>query len=375
MKKIPLIKPEINASKLCQAVRKIAKTGMLTKGEYIQTFQDSLARYLRVKHIFAVSSCTAALHLALLAANVKEGDEVLVSDFSFPASANVIVHTGAKPVFVDIDLETFCLNIDDLKAKINMHAKKVKAIMIVHAFGYPANMSEIMKIARKNKLVVIEDAACAIGSKHKSKYCGTWGDLGCFSFHPRKLLTTGEGGAVVTNNPKLAERIEILRNHGGIYTKKGWEFVEAGFNYRLSELQAALGVEQLKTLGQTIKHRQKLARKYIQKLKKVKDIVCPTEPRDGNFNFQSFVILLPENIDRDDLVDFLKKQNIETTLGTYAMHLQKAFQEYKPSSCKNSRYAYKHSLTLPLYEKMNQAQMNYVVKNLKDYLEKFQDHD
>lgn len=367
MKKIPLIKPEIDPSKLCLAVRKIAKTGILTKGEYIQTFQDSLARYLRVKYVFAVSSCTAALHLALLAADVKEGDEVLVSDFSFPASANVIVHTGAKPVFVDIDLETFCLNMEDLKSKIT---KKTKAAIIVHPFGYPANMGDIMKIAKKHHLVVIEDAACAIGSKHKDKFCGAWGDLGCFSFHPRKLLTTGEGGAVVTNNPKLAERIEVLRNHGGIYTKKGWEFVEAGFNYRLSELAAALGVEQLKTLDQTIKNRQKLARKYIQKLKKIKGIVTPDDPKDGNFNFQSLVILLPENIDRDDLASYLKKQNIETTLGTYAIHNQKAYKDFRPSICKNSLIAYKRSLTLPLYGQMTEQEMNFVVKNLKDYMEK-----
>jgi len=361
MHKIPLIRPEIDASSLCQAVKKIAKTGMLTKGEYIQTFQKDLGRYLNVKYVFAVSSCTTALHLALLAIGIKAGDEVLVSDFSFPASANVIIHAGAKPVFVDIDLETFCLNMEDLKSKVS---KKTKAIMVVHAFGYPADMSEILKIAQKYKLVVIEDAACAIGSKHKSKFCGAWGDLGCFSFHPRKLLTTGEGGAVVTNNPKLAERIEILRNHGGIYTKKGWEFVEAGFNYRLSEIAAALGVEQLKTLDQTIKNRQKLARKYIQKLIKINGIIVQNEPKDGNFNFQSFVILLPADVDRDDLISFLKKQNIETTIGTYAMHTQKTYKDFKPDICKNSAFAYKHSLTLPLYDRMTDKEMNYVVKNV-----------
>jgi len=367
MKKIPLIRPEIDASSLCQAVKKIAKTGRLTKGPFLEEFQDSLARYLKVKYVFAVSSCTAALHLALLTADVKEGDEVLVSDFSFPASANVIVHTGARPVFVDIDLETFCLNIDDLKAKIS---KKTKAIIVVHAFGYPASMSEILEIAKKHKLIVIEDAACAIGSKHKGKYCGTWGDLGCFSFHPRKLLTTGEGGAIVTNNSKLAERIEVLRNHGGIYTKKGWEFVKAGFNYRLSELQAALGLEQLKTLDKTIQKRQKLARKYLQKLGRIEGIVISSEPKDGFFNFQSFIVLLPEKINRDELIRYLSERNIETTLGTYAMHLQKTYKDFKPDKCQNSEYAYKHSLTLPLYGQMKESEMNFVVKNLKEYLAK-----
>src|SRR3990167_6702689 len=234
MPKIPLVKPEFDYKKLTKDFEKIAKSGILTRGPYLAEFEKLLANYLKVKNVLATSSCTTALHLGLVAAGIKTGDEVLCSDFSFPATGNVIVQVGAKPVFVDIDLDTLCMDVGDLKKKITKSAsRRTKAIMVVHAFGYPANMSEIMKIARKYRLLVIEDAACALGSKHRRKMLGTWGDIGCFSFHPRKNITTGEGGAIVTNNPKLAKKIEILRNHGGIKTEKGWQFVEVGFNYRL----------------------------------------------------------------------------------------------------------------------------------------------
>lgn len=369
MKKIPLIKPEIDAVSLSRAIKNIAKTGILTKGPYLDQFQKSLEKYLCVKHAFATTSCTTALHLALVALDIKDGDEVLVSDFSFPASANVIVQVGAKPIFVDIDLKTFCLDLEDLKRKIS---KKTKAIMVVHAFGYPADMSEIAKIAKKHHLLVIEDAACAIGSKHKDKFCGTWGDVGCFSFHPRKVITTAEGGAIVTNNPEIAKKIEILRNHGGVITEEGWEFVEVGFNYRLSELQAALGVDQMKNVRKIIAGRIKSARKILKKLKNIPGIQLPEEPKDGVFNFQSLVILLPDKIDRADLISFMKKKNVEVILGTYAMHREPAYRRfgYKPGDLKNSDFAYHHSLTLPLYEKMTEKDINYVAINLAEYLRK-----
>ena len=278
MKKIPLVKPQFNHQKLAQDFKRISQTGQLTRGEFLTRFENQLKDYLKVKYVFATSSCTSALHLALLAAEIGPSDEVLVSDFSFPATGNVVVQAGARPVFVDIDLETLCLNTDDLTKKIKMRGKKSKAIMVVQAFGYPANMSEIIKIARKNRLAVIEDAACALGSKHKNKFLGTWGDLGCFSFHPRKNITTGEGGAVVTNNSRLAQKIEILRNHGGIKRNFQWDFVVNGFNYRLCELQAALGAQQMSHLDKLTLGRQKIARKYLRALRNIPGLILPYEP-------------------------------------------------------------------------------------------------
>jgi len=364
MKKIPLIKPVINQKKFLCDAKKIIKSGILTKGEFVEKFQQKLSDFLKVRYVFATTSCTTALHLSLVVLDIKPGDEVLVSDFSFPASGNVIVQAGAKPVFVDIDLETFNINLDDLKKKIT---SKTKAIMVVHAFGYPANMSEIIKIAKKHKLLVIEDAACAIGSKHKDKYCGTWGDVGCFSFHPRKVITTGEGGAIVTNNPEIAKKIEILRNHGGIKAEVGMKFIECGFNYRMTEIQAAIGVEQMTHLDSMNKTRQKIAKKYINLLKNVENLVLQKEPDDGVFNFQSFVVILPKNIDRNKVIKKMAEKGIETTLGTYAMHAQPAYKKfgYKPGDLKNSYFAYQKALTLPLYDGLTDKQINFITESLK----------
>lgn len=363
MQKIPLIKPQINGKVLCNVVLEVAKSGILTKGKYVNTFQDKLQQYLKTDYALATTSATTALHLGLLVGNIKAGDEVLVSDYSFPASGNVVAQIGAKPVFVDINLIDFNMDIDDLKKKIT---KKSKAIMVVHAFGYPANMSEIMKIAKKHHLFVIEDAACAIGSQYKEKFCGTWGDVGCFSFHPRKVITTGEGGAIVTNNKKIAERLEILRNHGGIQGKDGQEFVEIGYNYRMSELQAAMGLEQLRRAKQIIKRRQEIAKKYLKLLKNIQSIQLPREPENGEFNFQSFVVFLDRNIDRGQVIQKMATRGIETTIGTYAMHAQKSFSKfgYKPGDLINSFFAYRHALTLPLYEGLTEENLNFIANTL-----------
>jgi dTDP-4-amino-4,6-dideoxygalactose transaminase len=368
MKYIPLIKPEIDAKKLKIAIGKIAQSGVLTKGEYLASFEKKLANYLKVKYVFATSSCTTALHLSLAALGIEAGDEVIVSDFSFPATGNVVAQIGAKPVFIDIEEDSF--NIDPAKIEKAI-TKKTKAIIVVHAFGIPANMTEILKISKKHKIPVIEDAACALGSIHKDKFCGAWADLGCFSFHPRKTITTGEGGAVVTNDSKLAKKIEVLRNHGGVIKADGdWEFIENGFNYRLSELQAALGVEQMTKIKSTTVDRQKIAKMYFQKLSGLEGIKFVTVLKDDITNFQSFVILLDKNIDREDLRKKLAKNKIETTIGTYAMHAQKSFARFgfKPGDLPNSYFAYKHSLTLPLYGQMTQKEIEYVVGKLKDCL-------
>lgn len=365
MKKIPLIKPVINAHHLKKAVDDIAKTGILTKGKYLHAFEAKLQKHLDIKYAFATTSCTTALHLALVALDIKNDDEVLVADFSFPATANVVVQVGAKPVFVDINLSNYCINIEDLKKKIT---RRSKAIIVVHAFGYPADMSTIMKIARQHRLLVIEDAACAIGSKHKNKFCGTWGDIGCFSFHPRKVLTTGEGGAIVSNNSKFVKRIEILRNHGSIIKEDGsLSFVEAGFNYRMSELQAAMGEEQVTHLSSTIKKRQKLAQQYIRLLDVICDIQLPYPPKNGISNYQSFVILLPKRINRNMIIRKMAKYGIETTLGTYALHAQTAYRRYGyyPGKLNNSNQAYEQTLTLPLYSTMSVQDIRYIVKCLQ----------
>jgi perosamine synthetase len=367
MKKIPLIRPKIDETRVRLALKDIAKTGMLTKGKYLHAFEEKLAKILGKKYAYGVTSCTTALHLALVAGGIKAGDEVLVSDFSFPASGNVVVHIGAKPVFIDIDLKTFCMDPVDLEKKIT---KKSKAIIVVHAFGYPAPMEKIAKIAKKHNLFLIEDAACAIGTKYRGKYLGAWGDASCFSFHPRKVVTTGEGGAIVTDSKVMAEKIEILKNHGSVVTDCGLSFIEAGYNYRLSEIQAAMGLPQLENLGKIIKNRQKVARKLIKLLSKIPGLVLPAEPKDVDFNFQSFVITLPQKVDRNKIIEKMRKNNVETTIGTYALHREPAYRKYgyRPGDLKNSEYAYHHTLTLPLFEDLTDRELDLIAQTLKDAL-------
>lgn len=365
---IPIIKPQINREKLFSYFNEVLDSGMLTGGRFIERFEKKLADFLKVKYAYAVTSGTTALHLALIATGIKIGDEVLVADFSFPATANVVVQVGAKPVFVDIDLKTLDMSVEDLKNKIT---PKSRAIMVVHAFGYPAKMAEISQIAKENNLVLIEDAACALGSKHLDKFCGNWSDAGCFSFHPRKVITTGEGGAVVTNSDEIAAKIALFRNHGMQKDSDGSvEFTEAGYNYRMSEFQAALGVEQMESFEKIETKRKKLADNYLLLLKGAKGITLIEKPSDGINNYQSFVLLLDSKIDRTLLMAKLLEKGIQTTIGTYAQHTQPVYAKfgYKTGDLKNSYIAYSTSLSLPLYASLTKEEQEYICQTLKDSL-------
>jgi perosamine synthetase len=243
---IRLTIPSIEEEDL-QAVEDVLKTGFLVQGENVAGFEKSLAEYLKADHAIAVSNGTAALHLSLLSLDVGPGDIVLVTAYSFTATANVIELCGAEPVFVDIQPDTFNMDPDCLRAELNRlmalkeTRKRVKAILPVHAFGLMADMGRILAEAGKYGLPVIEDAACALGACLEDKPAGTWGTLGCFSFHPRKAITTGEGGVINTNDPILAKKLRALRNHGLDPDSPTPDFILPGLNYRMTEFQAALG--------------------------------------------------------------------------------------------------------------------------------------
>ena len=250
------------------AVVAVLCSGKLVQGPECEAFEQELAEYLGCSEVILVSSGTAALHVALLALDIGPGDAVLVPDFTFPATANVVALTGARPVIVDVDFETFTIMPSALEEILVCWKgpERIKAIMPVHEFGCPAKMDAINEIAKKYQLVVVEDAACAIGATFHDQKLGTLGDIGCFSFHPRKILTTGEGGVIVTNRKDLASRMRRLRNHG-IDRKEGVvSFVESATNYRMTDFQAALGRHQLPCLDAWICNRRELARCYLKLL-------------------------------------------------------------------------------------------------------------
>ena len=241
----------------------------------------------------------------------------------------------------------------------------------MHAFGLAADMDPILQLAKKHGIAVVEDAACALGSRYKGIRCGAIGDIGCFSFHPRKSITTGEGGMITTDNDLLAEKISILRNHGGIRRGGRFTFEDAGFNYRLSEIHGAMGVQQMGKLDWILSRRRELAVLLSDQLKNIEVIAPPMQPDYAQHTFQSYVVLLHENIDRDKMIEHMYEKGIETTIGTYALHIQPFFTskyDNNPGAIANSYVAYKSSLTLPLYAEMNDAEVEFIVNTLKEII-------
>jgi dTDP-4-amino-4,6-dideoxygalactose transaminase len=351
-----------------EEIAKVLSTGYFTQGPKTVEFEQKVADYIGCKYAFAMSSCTTALHLSLVVLDVQPGDEVLVADFTFPATANVVVQLGATPVLVDIDLDTFTVNLDDLRRKIT---SKTKAIIPVDAFGCAADFDAIQKVAAEHNLPVIEDAATAIGTKYYDRFCGNLTTLGCFSFHPRKVITTGEGGMITTNDDELGARIKLLRSHGGVRTGAWFQFEEAGFNYRLSDVLSAMGVAQMEKLSWLVDRKQQLAASLSRRLAGIPGIRIPVEPKWGGHIYQSYVILIDEGLDRDKIVEEMKARGIETTLGTYALHDQPFFQRtfgYKSGQLPASHAAFTRTITLPLYPQMGEGDLDQVADTLKAIL-------
>lgn len=359
--------PFVDGDELAE-IAGVLPTGYLTQGSKTAEFESAVARYVGAIHAFAMSSCTTALHLALVALGITEGDEVLVADFTFPATANVVVQQRATPVLVDVDLDTFTMCPDDLRAKIT---RRSKAIIPVHAFGCSANMDLIMEIAREHHLSVIEDAACAIGATFRGQPCGSIGTMGCFSFHPRKVITTGEGGMITTNDERLAERIQVLRSHGGVRERYWFRYEHAGFNYRMSDIQGAMGIAQMRKLPSLLDMRRTLANRLRDRLEGIPGIVLPRDPPWGGHIFQTFVVLLADGIDRDAVIEQLRERHVESTIGTYALHAQPFFRRsygYQDGDLPGSWKAFRQSVALPLHPSLSEADLDKIAGAMRSIL-------
>jgi len=343
---IKLIKPYITFDEVKNEFEEIFQSGWLTKGKFVEQFKEELKKYIGCRYSFLTTSATTALSLSLEIVGVKSGDEVIVSDFSFPATANVVENIGAVPMFVDVDLDTFNMSVKDLERKIT---NKTKAVIFVDALGNPTNIHKIKEICKKHSIPLIEDGACAIGSSEHGYKCGNIADLTCFSFHPRKLLTTGEGGAITTNNEDFAKKIEVKLNHGAIVKNGKLDFIESGYNYRMSELQAVMGIKQLLKLDEIAKNRRIVRDNYIKLLEPL-GFESQNIGSDVVYNVQSIVFKVPKNVDRDSLIQYLKENGVESTIGTYCLSNTTYYKNRYNNIQKQAKYLEENTITLPCYD-------------------------
>jgi dTDP-4-amino-4,6-dideoxygalactose transaminase len=364
MKMIRLAKPYIPKDAIDKVIE-VLKSGDLIQGKYVSEFEDKLQEYLNVKHVIAVSSGTAALHLSLTALEIKQGDEVIVPAFTYPATANVVELVGAKPILVDISLDDFCIDTTKIEHAIT---EKTKAIIPVHEFGQAAKMDDIIAISKKFGLKIIEDAACGLGAEFCGKKVGTFGEYGCFSFHPRKSITTGEGGAIATHDDILAKKVRSLRNHGIEIVNNEVDFCYAGFNYRMTDFQAAMGVPQLSIFDETIKKRIRIANEYNESLNKIKWIKTPKQFNNRKAVYQTYHVLINQNFSRDNLINHLNHHGIQTNYGAQALHVQKYFKKkynYAVENFSNSLNAYSCGLALPIGEHISHSEIEEIVQKIK----------
>ena len=361
--RIWLARPQTGDDELSE-VRAVLESGILTQGPKVAELERMVAELVGVPHAVATTSATTALHLSLAAIGIGPGDEVLVPDFTFPATANVVVQQGAVPVLVDVDLETFAIDVDDLERRITPRSR---AVMPVHPFGLPADMGAVMGVAAARGLTVIEDAACSLGATIDGRQSGGIGGAGCFSFHPRKSITTGEGGMITTSDNELAARIGLLRSHGGVRQSGRFRFEAAGFNYRMSDILAAVGVAQLRRLDDFLAARRRVAGWYDGRLRDATGLRIPITPRGRTHTYQSYVVLLDERTDRDGVIAALAADGIETTLGTYALHAEPFFATaygHRPGDRAVSWRAYRSTLALPLHAGVTESDVDVVTDRL-----------
>jgi len=358
------IKKEID-----KAIKRVLESNQFIGGDEVKEFEKEIAKFCSTKYALSVNSGTDALFLSLKALGIGLGDEVITTPFTFISTAEVIANCGAKPVFVDIDPKTFNINPLKIEEKIN---KKTKAIIPVHLFGQMADMTRIMRIARKYGLYVIEDAAQAIGAEYKNKKAGTFSDLGCFSFFPSKNLGGyGDGGMVVSNNEELAEKIRLLKNHGSSPKEKYLNLI-LGTNSRLDTIQAAILRVKLKHLEEWSKARAKKAGLYTNQLGKLKELITPSIASGRTHIFHQYTVRVNKQV-RNKLVSYLNKQGIPTMIYyPVPLHLQPAFKYlgYKKGDFPEAEKASEEVISLPIYPELNKNDQNFIIKKIRTCLAK-----
>ena len=363
MTPIPLTRPDVRLEDVEADIATILKSGRLTSGPFVATFEAEMAELCGVRHAVATTSATTALQLSLEALDIGPGDEVIVADFTFPATANAVLAVGATPILVDSGPDDFGLDPDLLPAAVN---SRTAAVMPVDPFGQPADYNHIEMITRPAGIPVIADAACSLGASRDGDAAGAHGLAGCFSFHPRKIVTCGEGGMITTDDDDLATRMRRLLSHGAVPAGVAMSFIEPGFNFRMSEIQAAIGLSQLRRLDSIVADRRATAARYGDRLTGIEAVTVPQPPINTTWSYQSYVVVLDDRIDRDEIVRSLRSRDIESTIGTYACHTHAAYRRlgYRPGDLPNAARYQAQALTLPLVPSMAVEEIERVVTAL-----------
>lgn len=373
---IPYGKQSIDEEDI-EAVIEVLRSDYITTGPKVTEFEKVVAEYVEANYAVAVSNGTAALHIACLAAGIGEGDEVITTPITFAASSNCVLYCGAKPVFADIEKDTYNIDPEDIKRKIT---SKTKAIIVVHYTGQPCNMEAIHKIAKQHNLFVIEDAAHALGATYQGKKIGGLSDFTTFSFHPVKHITTGEGGMVTTNNPAFYEKLLLYRSHGItrnpellLENQGDWyyEQLELGYNYRISDIQCAMGITQMKKLDSFIQKRREIAEEYNKAFSGLAGIVLPKQKKDTQSSWHLYMIQFLSK-DRKDVFDQLRKKGIGVNVHYIPVYHHPYYQNhgYQDVYCQCAEEFYQNIITLPIYPELKKEEQAYVIACVKEILEK-----
>jgi len=351
------------------AIGRVLASGQLTQGPVVAEFEEAIAEFCGVKHAIATTSATTAIELALAAHDVGPGDLVLAADFTYPATGNAVLQRGARLRLIEADPATYCMDPAALEHALE---ERPKAVVTVDVFGLPADYGRIEPLLAERGVTLICDAACSLGGAVNGRRSGSFGAAGCFSFHPRKSLTTGEGGMVSTDDDRLAARLRKLRNHG--VERRGWRssFIEPGFNFRMSDINGALGLVQVPRFAEVVARRRALAQRLTERIENLPGVL-PQQVPDGHLHpYQAYVVTLDERIERDAVIAALGDLGIESTLGTYALHVEPAFAQRgcaEPDGLPHSRALSERTLALPLHERLADGDIEVIAGALEQVLD------
>jgi perosamine synthetase len=368
--KINLSRPDITGAEI-KKVTEVLKTPYISRGPIVKKFEEAFIKYIGTKHAIAVNSGTSVLHLIIRSLGIGENDEVITTPFSFIASANCILYEKAKPVFVDIDPLSLNIDVNQIEKKIT---EKTKAILAVDVFGYPAEWDKLKNIADKYNLKLIEDSCEALGAEYRNQKAGSFGDAGCFAFYPNKQITTGEGGIITTDNDYIADKCYKMRNHGRAYNSSWLDHEILGYNYRISDINCALGLSQLQRIDEILDKREKIAELYNNQLSDFPDISILCSTKDIKRSWFVYVLILKNEYTqyhRDNIIEVMGRRGIECGNYFTPIHLQPFYVKlfnFRSGDFPVTESISQRTIALPFYNKLKKQEIKYIVTNLKDII-------